>query len=89
MGKWTFECDGKDMGLLGVCLGSLGALAGMVIPGKYKNAAAFVCGGGFFLAGIALGVRTAAASREEFDEDWEDWEEEEDPGFVMRITAEE
>ena len=95
------ECDWKDMGLLGACIGSLGALAGMVLPDKYKNAAAFTVGSTFFLSGVALAVRTVEACRQaEWDqyEDftaWEEWDEEEydddddETGFVMRITAEE
>ena len=94
----TLECDWKDMGLLGVCLGSLGALAGMVLPDKYKNAAGFTAGGAFFFSAIALVVRTIEASRnsewdeyEDFEEweTWDDEEEDEDTGFVMKITAEE
>ena len=90
------ECDWKDMGLLGVCAGSLGALVGMVVPEKYKNAAAFGAGAGFFLSAITVTVKSIEAAREdEFDEyedfeAWEEWDdEEEEEGFVMKITAEE
>ena len=96
----SLECDWKDMGLLGACFGSLGALAGMVLPDKYKNAAAFTAGSAFFFSAIALVVRTIEASRNsDWDEDeyedfeewetWDDEEDDEDPGFVMKITAEE
>ena len=37
--SFTFECDWKDLSLMGVCAASLGALAGMVVPEKYKKAA--------------------------------------------------
>ena len=89
------ECDWKDMGLLGICAGSLGALVGMVVPEKYKNAAAFGAGAGFFLSAIAVTVKSIEAAREdEFDEyedfeAWEEWDDEEEEGFVMKITAEE
>lgn len=100
MSKWTnfmdritFECDWKDIGLIGLCAGSLGALMGMVIPEKYKNAAAFTTGSAFFLSAVAFTVRSIKASGEDAFEDenfeeWDDWDEE-DPGFVMRITAKE
>ena len=94
--SFTFECDWKDLSLMGVCAASLGALAGMVVPEKYKNAAAFGTGAGFFLSAIALTVKSIEAAREdEFDEyedfeAWEVWDDEEDEeGFVMKITAEE
>ena len=90
------ECDWKDMSLLGLCAGSLGALVGMIVPEKYKNAAAFGTGAGFFLSAIALTVKSIEAAREDaFDEyedfeAWEDWDDEdEEDGFVMKITAEE
>ena len=92
----TFECDWKDMGLMGLCVGSLGVLFGMVVPEKYKNAAAFGAGAGFFLSAVEVTVKSIEAAREdEFDEyedfeEWEDWDDEDDEeGFVMRITAEE
>ena len=92
--SFTFECDWKDLSLMGVCAASLGALAGMVVPEKYKNAAAFGTGAGFFLSAIALTVKSIEAAREdEFDEyedfeAWEEWDdEEEEEGFVMKITA--
>ena len=92
--EFTMECDWKDAGLLGLGMGALGALAGMIVPEKYKNAAAFTTGGAFFLSAIALTVRSIRDSREDFDEyedfeEWERWDEEDEPGFVMRITAEE
>lgn len=72
----TFECDWKDMGLMGICAGSLGALAGMVVPEKYKNAAAFGAGAGFFLSAVAVTVKSIEASREkDFDEDFDEWED--------------
>lgn len=92
------ECDWKDLGLLGICVGSLGKLGGMMIPAKYRNAAAFGAGAAFFLSAVALAVRAIEDAREDdFDEyedfeEWEDWDDEEeddDTGFVMKITAEE
>lgn len=93
----TFECDWKDMGLMGLCAGSLGALVGMVVPEKYKNAAAFGAGAGFFLSAVAVTVKSIEASRNDDDihdlyetEEWEDWDDEDDEeGFVMKITTEE
>ena len=93
----TFECDWKDMGLMGLCASSLGALAGMLVPEKYKNAAAFGAGAGFFLSAVALTVKSIEAAREEDDfdeyedfEECEEWDDEDDEeGFVMKITAEE
>lgn len=94
--SFTFECDWKDLGLMGLCVGSLGSLVGMLVPEKYKNAAAFGAGAGFFLSAIAVTVKSIEAAREdEFDEyedfeAWEEWDdEEEEEGFVMKITAEE
>lgn len=92
-----FECDWKDLGLMGLCVGSLGYLFGMLVPGKYKNAAAFTAGAGFFLSAVAVTVKSIQAAREDdFDEyedfeDWEEWEDDEDEeeGFVMKITTEE
>ena len=92
-----FECDWKDLGLMGICAGSLGALVGMLVPEKYKNAAAFGAGAGFFVSAIAVTVKSIAAAREdEFDEyedfeAWEEWDDDEyeEEGFVMKITAEE
>ena len=73
----TFECDCLDMGLLGLCAGSLGALAGMLVPVKYKNAAAFGVGAGFFLSAVAVTVKSIEAAREEEElDDWEDWDDE-------------
>ena len=78
----TVECDWKDMALLGICVGSLGKLMGMMVPEKYKNAAAFGAGAAFFMSGIALAVRTIEESRhnewdeyEDFEE-WETWDDE-------------
>lgn len=92
----TFECDWKDMGLMGLCVGSLGALVGMVVPEKYKNAAAFGAGTGFFLSAVAVTVKSIEASRNDDihdlyeSEEWEDWDDEDDEdGFVMKITTEE
>lgn len=95
----TFECDWKDMGLMGICVGSLGTLAGMLVPEKYKNAAAFGAGAGFFLSAVAVTVKSIKAAGEDaFDdfeeyedpEEWEDWEDkDEDEGFVMKITTKE
>lgn len=93
----TFECDWKDMGLLGLCAGSLGTLVGMVVPEKYKNAVAFGAGAGFFLSAVAVTVKSIEASREDemedFEDDFEDefmdWDDDEEEGFVMKITAEE
>lgn len=91
----TFECDWKDLALMGICAGSLGKLCGMVIPDKYKNAAAFGTGTAFFLSAVTLAVKTIKTAREdEFDEyedfeKWEEWDDDEDEGFVMKITAEE
>ena len=66
--SFTFECDWKDLGLMGLCVGSLGALVGMIVPEKYKNAAAFGTGAGFFLSAIALTVKSIEAARyDEFD----------------------
>ena len=96
MDSFTFECDWKDLGLMGLCVGSLGSLVGMLVPEKYKNAAAFGAGAGFFLSAIALTVKSIETARYgEFDEyedfeAWEDWDDEdEEEGFVMKITAEE
>ena len=92
--SFTFECDWKDLGLMGLCVGSLGALVGMLVPEKYKNAAAFGTGAGFFLSAIAL-KSIEAARYDEFDEyedfeAWEEWDDEdEEEGFVMKITSEE
>lgn len=97
----TFECDWKDMGLMGLCVGSLGALVGMVVPEKYKNAAGFTAGAGFFLSAVAVTVKSIKAAREDslddmydleddFEDEFMDWDDEEDEeGFVMKITAEE
>ena len=91
----TFECDWKDMALMGICVGSLGKLGGMLIPEKYKNVVAFGAGTSFFLSAVALAVKTIKASREDdFDEyedfeAWEEWDDEDEEGFVMKITAEE
>lgn len=89
----TFECDCKDMGLMGLCVGSLGALVGMVVPEKYKNAAAFGAGAGFFLSAVAVTVKSIKAAREDAwdeEEEFEDWDDvDDDEGFVMKITAEE
>lgn len=79
----VFECDWKDMGLMGVCVGSLGALAGMLVPEKYKNAAAFGTGAGFFLSAVAMTVKSIAAAREAkwedlhdlYEDEWEDWDD--------------
>lgn len=94
--SFTVECDWKDLGLMGLCVGSLGKLGGMLVPAKYKNAAAFGAGAAFFLSAVALIVRTVDAARDsEFDEyedfeEWEEWDDEdEDEGFVMKITTEE
>ena len=94
--SFTFECDWKNLGLMGLCVGSLGSLVGMLVPEKYKNAAAFGAGAGFFLSAIALTVKSIETARYgEFDEyedfeAWEDWDDEdEEEGFVMKITAEE
>ncbi len=80
----VFECDWKDMGLMGICAGSLGALAGMLVPEKYKNAAAFGTGAGFFLSAVAMTVKSIAAARESeweelhdlYEDEWEDWDDE-------------
>lgn len=80
----VFECDWKDMGLMGICAGSLGALAGMLVPEKYKNAAAFGTGAGFFLSAVAMTVKSIAAAREAewedlhdlYEDEWEDWDDE-------------
>lgn len=91
--SFTVECDWKDLGLMGLCAGSLGKLGGMLVPAKYKNAVAFGVGAAFFLSAVALIVRTVDAARDsEFDEyeDFEEWDDEdEDEGFVMKITTEE
>lgn len=91
----TFECDWKDLGLMGLCVGSLGSLAGMLIPEKYKNAAAFTAGISFFFSAVAVTVKSIkTAGEDEFDEyedfeKWEEWDDDEEQGFVMKITAEE
>ena len=93
----TFECDWKDMGLMGLCVGSLGTLIGMLVPDKYKNAAAFTAGAGFFLSAVAVTVKSIEAAREdemaeieaELEDEFLDWDDEEEEGFVMKITAEE
>lgn len=97
--SFIVECDWKDLGLMGLCVGSLGKLAGMVVPKKYKGAAAFGAGATFMVSAVALTVRAIEDARDsEFDEyedfeEWENWDDEEDDddeeGFVMRITAEE
>ena len=69
----TFECDWKDLGLMGVCAGSLGALVGMLVPEKYKNAAAFGAGAGFFMSAIAVTVKSIAAAREDEFDEYEDY----------------
>lgn len=75
--RMTVECDWKDLGLLGLCAGSVGALKGMLVPERQKNAAALVAGATFFFSAVAIAVRSAKQLREEDAADaYEAWEDE-------------
>lgn len=90
--SYILEFDWKDIAIFKLCMAAFGVMVGVSLPSHQKRAICVISGSVFIATAIVLcarlfGMDCPFCAEEDTDEDWDD--EEDEDGFVMKITTEE
>lgn len=87
--SYIVEFNWKDITIFKLCLTAFGMMLGISLPRGKKKSVMAICGAVFVITTIILFARLFGVECPFCRDEWENEDEDEDEkGFVMRITAE-
>ncbi|MFV0314417.1 MAG: hypothetical protein ACK5I7_04850 [Anaerotignum sp.] len=91
LNSYVIEFDWKDMAIFKICLAAFGVMIGISLPKEKKNCILAISSAIYavtfaIIVSRLVGIECPFCERED---DFLDWDDEEEEGFVMKISTEE